>query len=437
VLVRDPLRAGLRGGRRVLLDPRAQALDGDSERLCHLRLRIAGLGYRNARPAGGGRRRRPAEVAGCGRPGRRLRGIGRGGLPRHRSARRSRCRGCDRRWRLVAPHGDVAQPANGLSETAQQRLRGALGAAQLLDGALGPRSGGALEGEQPLELVCAMLELGDARSQRRLGARGCAAVGGGSLLGLGELAFGGLQTGGERLDVALAGADPTAQPLELATRLALVLDEALFGLDPQPLLGVLALRRALQLALERGRGRGWELARTLRRAFGATRDAAGTGRLTGAPRGVEQLADSPSFLLGVLQPALQTRHVGLERADGRLGGLGAKPQRVLARFDGAAGATFGEKVALAAAATTFPATRRVATRRVVSLSDHSVKLRPQPDGSGALRGARQPAARRAIAPAAPATESPPTAARTSLRDEGRRRRAYHLAPRHTTKPSSL
>jgi hypothetical protein len=276
--------------------------------------------------------------------------------------------------------GGVAQPANRLCETAQQRLRGELGAAQLVERALGPRSRGALEGEQPLHLVCAMLELGHARPQRRLGARGSGALRGGRLLGLGELAFGRLQPVSECLDIALARADPAGQALELDTRLAFVLGEALFGLDPQPLLGVLALRGALQLTLERRRRRGGELARTLRGTFRATRGLAGTGHLAGTARGVEQLTDPPPLLLGVLQPALEARDVGLERADCRLGGLGAQPQRMLARFDRPARPPFGEEVALATAATTFASAWDVAARRVVALSDHSVKLRPQPDG---------------------------------------------------------
>jgi hypothetical protein len=279
----------------------------------------------------------------------------------------------------LASGGGVAQPANRLCETAQQRLRGELGAAQLIERALGSRSRGALEGEQPLHLVCAMLELGDARPQRRLGARGSGALSGGRLLGLGELAFGRLQPVGERLDIALARADPAGQALELDTRLAFVLGEALFGLDSQPLLGVLPLRGALQLALKRGRLRGGELAWALWLTFGATGCPGQAGRLAGAPSGVEQLADPPPFLLGVLQPALEARHVRLERAHGRLGGLGAQPQRMLARFDGPAGPTFGEEVALATAATTFASAWDVAARRVVALSDHSVKLRPQPD----------------------------------------------------------
>jgi hypothetical protein len=50
---------------------------------------------------------------------------------------------------------------------------------------------------------------------------------------------------------------------------------------------------------------------------------------------------------------------------------------------------------------------------------------------------RQRAARRAIAAAAPSAASAPAALAAVVRAEGSLRRAYHFAPRHTAKPSSL
>ncbi len=263
---------------------------------------------------------------------------------------------------------------------AEHAERAPLCAAQRVQQVFGPPARRALGLEHAVHLERRTLELGQAGAQDTFGSQQRGPLGDRGLLGLVQLALDAVQADLERLRFALARAEPSAQPLHLRPRLAFDLGTAVFGLDAQALLGVLALRDALQLALER---LAWQRLLVPRRR----RSVAGrAGHL-------EPLCSLPSFLLDLAQAVLQAGDVGLQRPHRRLGRLGAQHQRVLARFGGAARPPFSQQVALAAAPAALRGASPPLARRLAALGDHDArKLRRDPDSPG--RRARPRSARR-------------------------------------------
>src|SRR5271156_2273064 len=97
---------------------------------------------------------------------------------------------------------------------------------------------------------------------------------------------------------ALARREATTETFDLQMALAFEVDAAILGRDPQLLLGVLALLGPAQLLFDRG------------------------GAIAGRRLlGFDQLGYPSLLILGLAQARLQARHVGLERAHGRLGRL--------------------------------------------------------------------------------------------------------------------
>ena len=211
--------------------------------------------------------------------------------------------------------------------------------AHALEQALGPFAGRALGVEPQLDRGGSQLELAQPGLQLAFGSLHAGALGRELLLGLGELALQPLEALGEIPGAALALVKAPAHPVRLRPALALDSEQAVLCLDPQLLLGVLALLDSPQLML------------SLDRAVAL---------------GLEQLGDLPALLLGLAQALLQARHMTLEGLDGRFGGLGAGRERRLAALGGPAGPAFGEQVALA----TAPCTARVSPGSLVSLSHH-------------------------------------------------------------------
>ena len=229
-----------------------------------------------------------------------------------------------------------------------------------------------------------MLQIVHPRLQVLLGSPQRRALGAGLLLGLGELALQILQAPRELARLRLARAQARAQLLDLRAALALELDadggdvaEPVLGLDPQLLLGVLALLDAPQLVLALVRGR------TL---------------------GLQQLVQSHVFVLGLAQALLQARDMAFERLQRGFRGLGAARERDLATLGRPSRAAFGEQVALAA-------TRRTRTlfpvRRLASLCHH---VDGQPRGRAGRPGrARAGAPVRSCAGARPCATAATTA----------------------------
>ncbi len=207
--------------------------------------------------------------------------------------------------------------------------------------AFGALAGAALCLQAALDLLGAALELGHARGQLGFRASEAGALGGGALLGLGELAAQLLDAPREIAAVLLAGSNTARELLVALATLALQAGEAVLGLDAQLLLGVLALLDPAQLAV----------------ALGAV-----------CALGVQQLPDPSPFLLGVAQPLLQARDMAFERLDRGFGGLRPAQQGGLAGLGGAARAPFGQEVGL-------PHAARRARARCLALLDHALQGR--------------------------------------------------------------
>ncbi len=225
-------------------------------------------------------------------------------------------------------------------------------ALELLLGALAP---GSLGLQPAVDLNRTTLELGEPLVKLLLGTAYRRKLGGRRLLGFGQLPLNALQLPRQLPRSALARAEAPAEPLHLQTTLPFQIDAAVLGLDAQLLLGVLALLRAPKLLL--------------------ARRSAVDDRL--ALLGRDGLRCAPLLLLGLAQTLLQARHVGLERAHGRLGGLGSADQSRVPGFDGAARAAFGQKIAFGSPTAPFGtqpaelrARSRSAARCLASLCRH-------------------------------------------------------------------
>ena len=252
------------------------------------------------------------------------------------------------------------------------------------------------------------------------------------LLGVGQLALDGLKAHGEDVSLALARAQAPQEMVDLRP-----------GPAGPGSAGIARAGVFVGRARARRRGRA-------PLALGGLRGSRAGFLARGHPLGHrlgghDQLGHAPALVLGFVQPALQARDVRLERAYRRLGRFRSQHQRVLAGLRRAAGAPFGQQIALAAPRAPLAseaarlAGRLLAHRLLVSFSDHDAcKLRAQPDGSAAALAARQQASwaaaqaasLRAAAAAAPPSESAARPASATVRGEGRRRRRYHFPPCH-------
>ena len=260
------------------------------------------------------------------------------------------------------------------------------------------------------------------RALKRARCAAADALGRRGLLGLGQLALDALQRA-PAPGLALARAQAPAQPLDLRARLAFDLDAAVFGLDAQALLGVLALGGALQLAARAGDEPAHRAPRRRarsRRSFGVgDRRSAGSparpraGAAAGSRRVSRASAPSP-------------------RRPPRAASARARPIRPRV----ARGVRPADRPRCGARGpSSRAATRAVAARRLVALGDHDDrKLRRQPDGSRRRSRRGQLSARRRRARLARRSAASAAAARAR---EAVCERSCHSPPRQTAQPSSL
>jgi hypothetical protein len=212
-----------------LLHACPQAFDRCRERLCHL----ATIPLPDTASHSGRGLLRGGRLAGPGRHG----GLGLLGPIRRR---------------LFSPGGGRdggPQPGDHAPELCDQRFHPAMTAAHALQQTLGPLTGSPLTFEPALELVRAVLELGEARMDPLLGASRARQLGSRRLLGFGQLPLNALELACQLPCTALARTQPATQPVDLRAAFPFQIDAAVLGLDAQLLLGVLALLDAPQFLL--------------------------------------------------------------------------------------------------------------------------------------------------------------------------------------------
>ena len=209
--------------------------------------------------------------------------------------------------------------------------------------ALSPLARRALISQAGLDLAGAPLELPHATPEVLVRAADARPLGCELLFGRHELTLHGLQALGDLARSSLLVLQPAAHAFGLQAALAVDRGKAVLRLDPQLLLGVLALLDAAQLMLSL------------------------PGLLA---LGLEDLRQPAGLLLRLLQALLQAGDVALERLNGRFGGLGATGERRLAALRGAPRAAFGEQIALSPAPLPLWPAAREPAGRFMSLCHH-------------------------------------------------------------------
>ena len=251
------------------------------------------------------------------------------------------------------------------------------------------------------------------RLEALLGAARGRELGGGGLLGLGQLA----------LRRARAAGPAPARRCSLALRRR----------PSRSISRRLSRSRSMQRSSASTRSCCSAYSRCLARRSSCSTDGRVRGSAAACSASIE-LGHAPLLLLGLAQALLEARHVGLERAHGRLGRLRAADQRGVAGLHRAARAAFGQQVALGPAAAP-PSPRRTAAG--VSLPLPSRCSYGAPDGLGTRPSAaritraasRAPLARcRADEPLAIACAAACRASRPATDTDGARVR---MLPRHS------
>jgi hypothetical protein len=195
----------------------------------------------------------------------------------------------------LGPGEGGREAGDDLSRITDEAFQDLVATAHALEHSLGAHACCALGGERLVDLKRTALELGEPRLQLALGAPHRGPLGGGGLLRLRECPLNALEPLGEPPRLLFAGAQAPVKALDLGAAVAIHARQPLLRLDPQLLLGILALLDAAQLRL-------------------VLEDR--------SPLGVRPFGVPASLLLNLEQSLLQRRHVNFECPDRRFGSLG-------------------------------------------------------------------------------------------------------------------